>query len=127
MSITNIRTAIASAVNSTIHCTAVMPTIINPPCAFPVPKSGNWNVTMPRQVDNVTYELWVILGRQGVIEESQTRLDDLLDSGAIKAAVEGGSYGTSASFVQVTGWHDYGSIRVNETEYIGVRFDIITK
>jgi hypothetical protein len=131
MSIADIRSAIATAVNIIIPCEPYFPAVVKIPSAFVLPKSGDWNVTLPRQIDNTKYELTVILGQQGVTEEMQARLDSYLESTntttSLKLAIENGSYGTSASFVQVTGWRDYGPVTINETNYLGVKFVIETK
>lgn len=130
MSIAGDKAVIASAVNEIIPCNADIPAVITPPCAIVLPRSGDWNVTLPGASPHNKYELWLLLQKGGVIEEVQSALDTyLVPTGttvSIKAAVEAADCSASCNFINVTGWRDYGPITLNEIVYLGVKFDIET-
>jgi len=128
MSIKGIRDAIKTGLKTIDKLEAYdnAPDNINPPCAFPIPKDGTYDFTAGNCYE-LGFEILLLLGRQGDIEEVQEKLDDYLattGSRSIKAALEAADYGSHADTVRVSGFRDYGGIVYNGIVYIGVKFDM---
>jgi hypothetical protein len=128
MSIEGIRDAIQTGLKTIPKLNAYdnAPDSINPPCAFPIPKSGGYDFTAGNCYE-LNFEVVLLLGRQGDLEEIQENLDDYIaPTGikSIKAAIEAADFGSHADTVRVSGFRDYGGIIWGGITYIGCKFDM---
>ncbi len=137
MSLSNIRTQLASALGSipTLRVYDNWPAVFSGefPCAVIHPRSGNWNTTLPRRTPQINWEILILLGKQGDISQCQDTLDALIaDTGstsAIKPAIELYTYtpSTACSFARITGFRDYVAVSVNDNDYLSIKFDVFTQ
>lgn len=106
---------------------AVAPATVNLPCAFPLPSEIEYDETMGRGSDRLTFSLVLLVAKYS-IELDQTKLDAYLaGSGAssIKAAIEGdGTLGGAAECLRVARVNAYGQIEYNGVGYLGARFSV---
>ncbi|MFA4973643.1 MAG: hypothetical protein WC683_13615 [bacterium] len=132
MSIAGIRSAIASALTSVTFLKRIYTyppeSIGEPPCAYIVPKSGNFHDDFAGSMTH-EFEVVVLLTIGPGFTQQQTALDLLIDetASAIRAAIEGASLGSNADAIVVTGYHDYGGIQYGENPtqtFMGVKFDV---
>lgn len=125
---TNLKTALVAI--SGLQVFDVWPDTVNVPAAIVKPVSGAYHQTRTSGAGLVKLDFEVILlaaPTQIGLANGQKLLDPYLGtgSGSVQNAVEADqSVGGAASSVVCHGWKDYGSMVVNEIEYLGVKFDL---
>lgn len=127
MSINGIRDAIKTAI-ATLNISAydTVPDSINPPAAWVIPKTGEYDLTAgPNMI--VLFEVTVLLLKGASVQNAQDTLDAyILPSGSnsFKAVLEAANLSTHADSLRVVNFHDYGGLEFSGVEYIGVKFDV---
>ena len=129
MSISGIRDAIKTGLEtiSGLKAYDTVPDVIRTPCAFVLPKLGEYDFTASTSCYRMDMEITLLIGRQGDIQASQDAIDGYIapaGAGSVKAAVEGADFGIHADSIRVKGFKDYGSFTFSGTQYLGVRFDV---
>jgi len=110
----------------------VWPTTINPPVAVVRPLSGLYSDDLGGSMTHqLEITLLLQLGDQRVAQEQMDAYIGTEGDSSIPAAIESDStLGGVADSTSVTGWRDYGTMRVGadeegrSPEFLGVRFDV---
>ena len=129
MSLSGIRDAIKTALEtiSGLNAYDTVPDVIDPPCAWVLPKAGDYHKTFSSVTLDHHFEVTVLLSRAGHIALGQDAADVYLDpSGAssLIAAIEAATLSTHASDIVVTGYKDYGGFEFGGQTYIGFKLDV---
>ncbi len=130
MAISDIKTAMASAINTalSIKCYTSAPSVIAElPCAYILPRRGDYKVTLPMSNIIIEFEVVLFVGKMADLGDAQATLDGYLlptGTGSMKAAIEATALSTNASFLRVEGFSDYGGMTYSGTEYLGARWQV---
>jgi hypothetical protein len=133
MSVSGIRTKLATALNTVSGLKAYetwpVPLPGEFPCAIILPVSGNWNINLPRSGARLKWAVTILTGIQGGVIEAQQVVDGFLaatGTTSVKYTMEHYAYSNEPDYVYVTGFRDYGPRVIDETAYLGATFDIET-
>lgn len=129
MSIVNIKTAIKTSIESalSIKCYTSVQASPNPPCAYILPKSGDYKVTLPMQKMQLELDVVLLLQRGDSLEDVQDTMDTYLlptGSGSMKAAIDAAILSTDANFLRVNGFSEYGVIEFGGVTFLGCKWHI---
>lgn len=107
----------------------VWPSQIITPCAIVCPMSMDQHQSLGTGANIIRYEVVVLGGSaQTDYARSQEVVNAYLDdsgASAIRTALESDkTLSGAATTCHLNGWRDYGIIRVNDVEYMGVKCDV---
>jgi hypothetical protein len=102
--------------------------MLQTPCAFVIPDSIIYGITLPRQNQKSYFNIQLLIGRQKDLTESQSELDDYLsyigDKSIFKAV---GTYTyTEINHVHVSNMTQYGGFLYDDVPYWGALFQVET-
>ncbi len=132
MSLSGIRTAIDTALSgiSGLNHSAKVPSIVNPPFAFPsLHPTDPVTYDFTAQNASLVYHFYieVLVNKGANLEQAQDDLDPYLQNSgtySIKAAIEAISWGTDADTCRVMGVANYGPAIYGGTEFLGARLSL---
>jgi hypothetical protein len=128
-SISDIRTAMAAnlATIPGLRVSSFVPDTPNPPIAVIEPVSIAYDTAMHRGLDNLTFTVSIMVGRQSD-RTAQASLDAYCGSSgkySVKTAIESDrTLGGNANDCRVTGLTSYGSVTIGDTIYLAAEFSV---
>jgi hypothetical protein len=127
--ISEIRSGIATnlATISGLRTGATLPETPNPPIAVVEPVSINFDTTMGRGLDELSFKVTLIVGRADG-RSAQNSLDAYCSSSgstSVKSAIESDrTLGGKANDLRVTALSTYGSVTIADTTYLAAEFAV---
>ena len=132
MSLAGIREKIDEALSTIdgLQHSAAVPSVVNPPCAFPGLRPDN-PVSYDFTAQNATlvyhFYIEVLVLKSGALEQAQDNLDPYLHSvgdSSIKYAIEAIDWEDHADTCRVTGVTNYGPATYGGAEFLGARLGL---
>ena len=129
MSMSGIRDAVKTALEtiSGLRVYDTVPDVVEVPCAWVLPRSGNYHATFSSAVMNHQLEVTLLVRRGAVIAEAQDDIDAYIDptgAGSLLAALNAITLGAHGSSLLVRGYRDYGALAFGGETYLGCKLDM---
>ena len=127
--ISDIKQAIQTAIQNNLGITCYTSVIgaPNPPCAYILPRSGDYLINFPLGKAQIELDVILLLQRGDVLENVQDKLDTYLlpvGTGSMKAAIQQADLSNIADWLRVNSFSDYGGLTFGDTAFIGCKWHV---